>query len=98
MTDEASQNAEPENPPAQVENSPAQVAEMVGAAVAVISQRWLHNAVTVASAVKNGKPVSNGTFDDMRDLREKYEELERARLVLANMASGGNSGSKPSES
>lgn len=92
MTNEASQNTKLESTPDQVENSPAQVAEMVGAAVTVISQRWLHTAVTVASAIKNGKPVTNGAFGDMRELREKYEELERARLVLTKM--GTNSGKK----
>ncbi len=97
MTDEASQDAKPESAPAQVESSPAQVAEMIGSAVAVISQTWLHAAVTVANAIKNGKPVSNGTFEDMRDLREKYEELERARLVLHNMGSANKTASKPSK-
>lgn len=97
MTDEASQNADPESTPAPVESSPAQVAEMVGAAVAVISQRWLHTAVTVATAVKNGRPVTNGTFEDMRELREKYEELERARLVLHSMGSADKTASKPSK-
>ncbi len=97
MTDEALQNAKPESAPAQVEGSPSQVAEMVGAAVAVISQRWLHSAVTVAHAINNGKAVSNGTFEDMRELREKYEELERARLILHSMGSADKTASKPSE-
>ncbi len=97
MTDDDSQNANPDSATAQVESSPAQVAEMVGAAVAVISQRWLHTAVSVATAVKNGKPVSNGTFADMRELREKYEELERARLVLQNMGSANKPAAKPNK-
>ena len=97
MTDEASQNAKPESAPPKVDGSPVQVAEMVGAAVAIISQRWLHTAVTVASAIKNGKAVSNGTFGDMRELREKYEELERARLVLHSMGSADKTASKPSK-
>lgn len=69
---------------------------MVGVAVAVISKRWLHTAVTVANAIKNGKPVSNGTFADMRELREKYEELERARLVLNSMETADTKASKAS--
>ncbi len=97
MTDEVSQDANPESAPAQAESSPAQVAEMVGAAVAVISQRWLHTAVTVANAIKSGKPVSNGTFGDLRELREKYEELERARLMLQSMGSADKTAAKPNK-
>ncbi len=97
MTDEASQNAKPENAQAQVESSPSQMAETVGSAVALISQRWLKSAVAVAGAIKDGKAVSNGTFEDLRELREKYEELERVRLVLQNMGSAGKTASKPSE-
>ena len=96
MTDQTLQNDEQEGvPPAQVEGSPSQVAEIVGAAVTLISQRWLRTAVAVAGAVKSGKPFSNGALADLRELREKYEELERARLVLNNMAD--KTTAKPSE-
>ena len=91
MTDEASPNADGGGTQAPVEMSPSQAADVVGAAVANIRQRWLQISVTVASAIRNGQAVSNGTFEDMRQLREKYEELERARLVLQKMGSGDQS-------
>ncbi len=97
MKDEASQNAQPDGEQAPVEMSPSQAAEVVGAAVADIRQRWLQIAVTVANAIKNGQAVSNGTFEDMRQLREKYEELERARLVLNNMGSDDQPVAKPNK-
>lgn len=97
MKDEASQNVQPEGAQAPVEMSPSQAADVVGAAVVDIRQRWLQIAVTVASAIKNGQAVSNGTFEDMRQLREKYEELERARLVLNNMGSDDQPAAKPNK-
>ena len=71
--------------------SPSQAADVVGAAAADIQQRWLQISVTVASALKNGQAVSNGTFEDMRQLREKYEELQKAMLVLRNIKQAGKS-------
>ena len=97
MTDEAPHTAQPDSAKTPIEMSPSQAAEVVGAAVADVRQRWLQIAVTVASAIKNGQAVSNGTFEDMRQLREKYEELERARLVLQNMGSADQTAANPSE-
>lgn len=97
MTDEGPHTAQNEGAKAPVEMSPSQAAEVVGAAVADVRQRWLQIAVTVASTIKNGQAVSNGTFEDLRQLREKYEELERARLVLRNMGPAEQAASEPSE-
>ncbi len=104
MTDDASQNAKPagaqaqvempltdDGAQAQVEMSASQAADVVGAAAADIQQRWLQFSVTVASAIKNGQAVSNGTFEDMRQLREKYEELQKAMHVLRNIKQAGKS-------
>jgi hypothetical protein len=47
-----------------------------------LRQRWLQAAINIANVVKGGQAVSRGTFDDLRHIREQYEEIERARLFL----------------
>ncbi len=49
-------------------------------------QQWLQSAVTIANVLKNGQTVHRASFEDLRHVRENYEELERARLLLQNMA------------
>ena len=56
-------------------------------------EQWLQSAVTIANFLKNGQNVHRGTFDDLRQLRENYEELERARMFLRNV---GNADKQPS--
>jgi hypothetical protein len=51
-----------------------------------MQNNWLQSAVAVAQAVNDRKPVSTGAFDDLSRIREHFEELERARLVLRNLA------------
>jgi hypothetical protein len=44
--------------------------------------------VGLANAIRSGKPVSPGAFEDVKRLREQFEELERARLILQGAAGG----------
>ena len=55
-------------------------------------ENWLQSAVNIANVLKNGQTVHRGTFDDLRQVRESYEELERARMFLRNM---GNTDNQP---
>jgi hypothetical protein len=50
--------------------------------------------VTIANILKNGQTVHRGTFDDLRQLRENYEELERARMFLRNVDGSDNQAAK----
>ncbi len=44
-------------------------------------RQWLQSAVTVANVLKNGQPVHRGTFEDLRQVRENYEELEHFPII-----------------
>ena len=65
--------------------SASEAAELMSATVQRMRQQWLQSAVTVANALKNGQTVHRASFEDLRHVRENYEELERARLLLRNM-------------
>lgn len=75
--------------------APAAAAELMSATVLNLRQQWLQSAVTVANILKNGQTVNRGTFEDLQRLRENFEELERARIVLLKLSNpeGANSGS-----
>ncbi len=70
--------------------SPGEAAELMQGAVIGMRQQWLQSAVTIANVLKNGQPVHRGTFEDLRQVRENYEELERARLLLQNLQPPAN--------
>lgn len=70
--------------PKQVQLSVEEAVQVVMPAAATLQRNWLTAAINVAGAVKAGRPVNPGTFEDLRHLREQYEEMERARLALMN--------------
>jgi len=70
--------------------SASEAAGLMSTTVQRLRQQWLQSAVTIANVLKGGQTVHRGTFDDLRQLRENYEELERARLFLKKM--GGTDG------
>jgi hypothetical protein len=65
--------------------SAGEAAELMSTTVSRLRQQWLQSAVTIANVLKSGQTVHRGTFDDLRQLRENYEELERARMFLRGM-------------
>ncbi len=84
-------------PPAATNVSPGEAAELMSATVNRLRQQWLQSAVTIANVLKGGQTVHRGTFDDLRHLRENYEELERARLFLRNVGSSDGQPGAPGE-
>ena len=57
-----------------------QAAQAVAAAAA--QRQCLSTAVHIATAVKKKRRVTDGMFEYLRQLREEFEKLERARPVL----------------
>ena len=57
----------------------------MSATVLNLRQQWLQSAVTVANILRGGQTVNRGTFEDLKRMRENYEELERARIVLLKL-------------
>ena len=76
--------------PATMNLAPSEAAELMSATVLNLRQQWLQSAVTVANILRGGKTVNRGTFEDLKRLRENYEELERARIVLLKLVPAGN--------
>lgn len=83
MSDTKTEAAKPA--PKSVELSAEQAAQVVLPAALALQRNWLSAAVNVAGAIKAGRPVNPGTFEDLRHLREQYEEMERARLALQGL-------------
>ena len=76
--------------PAATNVSATEAAELMSTTVNRLRQQWLQSAVTIANVLKSGQTVHRGTFDDLRLLRENYEELERARMYLRGMGATTN--------
>jgi len=62
--------------------SAAEAADVIGRAVRDLRRDWVQATLSVANIVNSGQTVGRGTFDDVRRLRENWEELERARSFL----------------
>ncbi len=94
MADENSKSDQAQSRPETTNLAPAEAAELMSATVRNLRQQWLQSAVTVANVLKSGQTVNRGTFEDLKRLRENFEELERARIVLVklNTADGAGTG------
>ncbi len=79
-----------EGQPEAINLTAGEAAELMQGAVIGMRRQWLQSAVTIASVLKNGQSVHRGTFEDLRQVRENYEELERARLHLQNLRPPAN--------
>ncbi len=79
------ENEQTEGRPEVKNLSAGDAAKLMQGAVYGMRQLWLQNAVTLANAFKIGQSVSQGSIEDLRRLRENYEELEGARLQLQNL-------------
>ncbi len=79
------ENEQTEGQPKAINLSAGEAAELIQGVVSGMRQQWLQSAVTIANVLKSGQTIHRGTFEDLRILRENYEELERARLHLQNL-------------
>ena len=80
----------PQSQPATTNLSATEAADLMSTTVGRLRQQWLQSAVTIANVLKAGQTVHRGTFDDLRQLRENYEELERARQFLRTMGAAND--------
>ncbi len=76
--------------PAPTNVSAVEAADLMSTTVNRLRQQWLQSAVKITNVLKSGQTVHRGTFDDLRLLRENYEELERARMYLRGMGTPAN--------
>ena len=94
MADKSAKDDQIPSQPSTTNLAPAEAAELMSATVLNLRQQWLQSAVTVANILKSGQTVNRGTFEDLQRLRENFEELERARIVLLKLktADGADTG------
>lgn len=84
-TQTASQNGATEAP--KTENiSPEEATKLLMTGAALLQQQWLQASVNVAKTLSNGQPISPGGFEDLRRMREHFEELERASNAITRIA------------
>ena len=87
---ESKEHERTEGQPEAINLTAGEAAELMQGAVIGMRRQWLQSAVTIANVLKNGQPVHRGTFEDLRQVRENFEELERARLHLQNLRPPAN--------
>jgi len=72
--------------PQETEIAPAEASRLLMTAAAMLQRHWLQNAVRIAKAMTDNTPVSPGNFDDLRRVREQFEELDRANTAINRIA------------
>ena len=92
MSDDVTTNNGEETPPEPVNLSPEEATKVIDSAVGRLQRQWLHIAVNIANAHHNGKAVRLEAYQDLRRLREQCEELQKARVLLSNIAKIAASG------
>lgn len=84
-TQTASQNGATEAP--KTENiSSEEVTKLLMIGTTMLLQQWLQASLNVAKSLSNGQPISLGGFEDLRRMREHFEELERANNAITRIA------------
>ena len=72
--------------------SATEAAEIMAHAIRGLRQRWIQGALSIANIVNSDQIVGRGTYDDLRHLRERCEELERAHRFLHGAKAAEDSG------
>lgn len=84
--DTAPKATEQQPPPQNEEISAEEASKQLITAAAVLQRAWLQASLTVGRAIASGKPVSPGSFEDLRRIREQFEELDRANQAVTRIA------------
>ena len=47
---------------------------------------WLQAAVNIGKSISEQKPAPHGAFDDLKRIREQFEELDRANPAITRIS------------
>ncbi len=66
--------------------SPEDASKALVTGAAMLQRAWLQAAVNIGRAISQQQPVSHGAFDDLKRVREQFEELDRANTAITRIA------------
>lgn len=66
--------------------SPEEASRTLVTGAAMLQRAWLQAAVNIGKAISEQKPVSHGAFDDLKRIREQFEELDRANTAITRIS------------
>lgn len=79
--------AQTANPATEDNNiSPEEASKTLVAGAAMLQRAWLQAAVNIGQAISKQQPVSHGAFDDLKRIREQFEELDRANTAITRIS------------
>lgn len=73
-------------PPAENNISPEEASKTLVTGAAMLQRAWLQAAVNIGQAISRQQPISHGAFEDLRRVREQFEELDRANTAITRIA------------
>jgi hypothetical protein len=66
--------------------SPEEASRTLVTGAAMLQRAWLQAADNIGKAISEQKPVSHGAFDDLKRIREQFEELDRANTAITRIS------------
>ena len=66
--------------------SPEEASRTLVTSAAMLQRAWLQAAVNIGKAISEQKPVSHGAFEDLKRIREQFEELDRANTAITRIS------------
>ena len=66
--------------------SPEEASHTLVTGAAMLQRAWLQAAVNIGKAISEQKPVPHGAFDDLKRIREQFEELDRANTAITRIS------------
>lgn len=72
--------------PAENNISPEEASKTLVTGAAMLQRAWLQAAVNIGQAISRQQPISHGAFEDLRRVREQFEELDRANTAINRIA------------
>lgn len=86
MAENEPQPREAAAPAAENNISPEEASKTLVTGAAMLQRAWLQAAVNIGQAISRQQPISHGAFEDLRRVRQQFEELDRANTAISRIA------------